>query len=93
MNPVPWKTVRSDEEKRRIWRTTRNLSPSACYRETNEDYEDSDKGTGFGEFFADHPSKDILHYPEERDDKGEQIKAWRYLLLRRAVESKGLFSG
>ena len=25
----------SNGEKRRIWRTTRNLSPSACYRETN----------------------------------------------------------
>ena len=26
-------------------------------------------------FFADRPSIDILYYPEERDDKGELIKA------------------
>ena len=32
-------------------------------------YEDSDKGTVFGEFFTDRPSIDILYYPEERDDK------------------------
>ena len=34
-------------------------------------YDDSDKGTVFGEFFTDLPSIDILCYPEERDDKGE----------------------
>ena len=33
-------------------------------------YEDSDKATVFGELFTDHPSTDILYYPEERDDKG-----------------------
>ena len=39
-------------------------------------YEDSDKGTVFGEFFTDRPGIDILnYYPEERDDKGELIKA------------------
>ena len=38
-------------------------------------YEDSDKGTVFG--------IDILYYPEERDDKGELIKAGHYVLLRR----------
>ena len=32
-------------------------------------YEDSDKGTGFGEFFTYRPCVDILYYPEERDDK------------------------
>ena len=32
-------------------------------------YEDSDKGTVFGEFFTYRPSIDILYYPEERDDK------------------------
>ena len=37
--------------------------------------EDSDKGTVFGEFFTDRPRIDILCYPEERDDKGELIKA------------------
>ena len=47
-------------------------------------YEDSDKGTVFGEFFTDRPSIDILYYPEERDDKGELIKAGHYVLLRRA---------
>ena len=34
-------------------------------------YEDSDKGTVFGEFFTDRSSIDILYYPEECDDKGE----------------------
>ena len=49
-------------------------------------YEDSDKGTVFEEFFTDGPSIDILYYPEERDDKGELIKA---VLLRRATYSLG----
>ena len=35
--------------------------------------------------FTDCPSIDILYYPEERDDKGELIKAGHYLLLRRAT--------
>ena len=48
-------------------------------------YEDSDKGTVFGELFTDCPSIDILYYPEERDDKGELIKARHYVLLRRAT--------
>ena len=48
-------------------------------------YEDSDKGTVFGEFFTDRPSIDILYYLEERDDKGELIKAGHYVLLRRAT--------
>ena len=48
-------------------------------------YEDSDKGTVFGEFFTDRI--DILYYPEERDDKGELIKAGHYVLLRRATYS------
>ena len=47
-------------------------------------YEDSDKGTVFGEFFTDCPGIDILYYPEERDDKGKLIKAGHYVLLRRA---------
>ena len=47
--------------------------------------EDSDKGTVSGEFFTDRPSIDILYYPEERDDKGELIKAGHYMLLRRAA--------
>ena len=48
-------------------------------------YEDSDKGTVFGEFFTDRPSIDILYYPEEHDDKGELIKAGHYVLCRRAT--------
>ena len=48
-------------------------------------YEDSDKGTVFGEFFTDRPSIDILYYPEERDNKGEPIKAGHYVLFRRAT--------
>ena len=45
-------------------------------------YADSDKGTVFGEFFTDRPGIHILYYPEERDDKGELIKAGHYVLLR-----------
>ena len=48
-------------------------------------YEDSDKGTVFGEFFTDFSGTDILYYPEERDDKGELIKAGHYVLLRRTT--------
>ena len=48
-------------------------------------YEDSHKGTVFGEFFTDSPSINILYYPEERDDKAELIKARHYMLLRRAI--------
>ena len=44
-------------------------------------YEDSDKGTVFGEFFTVRPSIGILYYPEERDAKGELIKAGHYMLL------------
>ena len=40
-------------------------------------YEDSEKGTVFG--------IDILYYPEERDDKGELIKAGHYVFLRRTT--------
>ena len=47
--------------------------------------EGSDEGTVFGEFFNDRPGIDILYYPEERDDKGELIKAGHYVLLRRAT--------
>ena len=39
-------------------------------------YEDSDKGTVFGESFADLPRIEILYYPEERDDIGELKKSW-----------------
>ena len=35
--------------------------------------------------FNDRPGIDILYYPEERDDKGELIKAGHYVLLRRAT--------
>ena len=34
---------------------------------------------------TDCPSIDILYYPEERDDKGELIKAGHYVLLWRAT--------
>ena len=84
MNTFLWKQFESNGEKRRIWRRTRNLSPSACYRESLH-YEDSDKGTVFGEFSTDRPGIEIFYYPEERDDKGELIKAGHYLLLRRAA--------
>ena len=45
-------------------------------------YENSDKGTVFGEFFTDRPGIDILYYPEERDDQGELIKAGHCVLLK-----------
>ena len=48
-------------------------------------YEDSDKSTVFGEFFTHRPIIYILYYPEERDDKGELIKAGHYVLLRRVT--------
>ena len=48
-------------------------------------YEDSDKGTVSGEFFTCRPSINILYYREERDDKGELMKAGNYVLLRRAT--------
>ena len=48
-------------------------------------YEDSDKGTVFGEVFTDRSFTDILYYPEERDDKGELIKAGHYVSLRRTT--------
>ena len=48
-------------------------------------YEDSDKGTVFGEFCTYRHSIDILYYPEERDDTGRLIKAGHYLLLGRAT--------
>ena len=48
-------------------------------------YEDSDKITVVGEFLTDRPSTDILYYPEERDDKGELIKAGHHVLLRRTT--------
>ena len=35
--------------------------------------------------FSDCPGIDILYNPEERDDKGELIKAGYYVLLRRAT--------
>ena len=57
----------------------------AIERPVTVHYEDSDKGTVFGEFFTDRPCTDILYYPKERDDKGELIKAGHYELLRRAT--------
>ena len=47
--------------------------------------EDSEKGIVFGESFTDRPGIDILNYPEERDDKGELIKAGHYMLFGRAA--------
>ena len=39
----------------------------------------------FGEFFTGRPGIEILYYQEECDDKGELIKAGRYMILRRAT--------
>ena len=54
-------------------------------RPINVHYEDSDKGTVFGEVFTDRSCTDILYHPEERDGKGELIKAGNYVLLRRTT--------
>ena len=54
-------------------------------RSINVHYEDSDKGTVFGEIFTYRPSIDILYYPEESEYKGELIKAGHYVLLRRTT--------
>ena len=35
--------------------------------------------------FTDRPSRGIVYYSEERDDKGELIKAGHYVLLRKAT--------
>ena len=51
-------------------------------------YEDSDKGTVFGEFFTDRSSIDIVYYPEERDDKGQLMKTEHYVILRRVTLSQ-----
>ena len=66
-------------------------------RQITVHYQDSDKGTVFGEFFTDRPGIDILYYPEEHDDKGELIKAGHYVLRRRATllsqpENKKVYS-
>ena len=62
----------SNGEKCRIWRTTEMLAPvQVIERPITVHYEDSGKGTVFGELFTDRPSIDILYYPEERDDKGK----------------------
>ena len=63
-------------------------------------YEDSDKGTifgGFVTFFFYIFGRDILYYPEERDNKRELINAGHYVLLRRATmlnqhENKKVYS-
>ena len=63
------------------WRTTRNLSPSACYRETSHSsLWDSDKGTVFGEVLLVALAWTFFISPEERDDKGELIKGEQHCL-------------
>ena len=80
MNTVPWKTVQKQ------WRTTRNLSPSACYRDQLLfTMKTQTKALYLENSFTDRHGIDILYYPEERDDKGELIKAGHYTLLRRAA--------
>ena len=70
----------------RIWRQPEILAlVHVIERPITVHNENSDKGTVFGEFFTDLLSIDILYYPEERDDKGELIKAGHYMLLRIAA--------
>ena len=47
--------------------------------------EDQTKTLYLENFFTDRASIDILYYPEERDNKGELIKAGHYVLRRRAT--------
>ena len=88
MNTVLWKTVYKQ------WRKTPNMEDNpeivalvhVIERPITVHYEDSDKGTVFGGFFTYRPGRDILYYPEERQDKGELIKlSWALVLLRRAT--------
>ena len=66
------------EKNAEYWGQLEILAPvHVTQRPITVHYEDSDKGTVFG--------IDILYYPEERDDKGELIKAGHYVLLRRAT--------
>ena len=67
MNTVLWKQFENNGEKR--------AQVHVIERQITVYYEDSDKGTVFGEYFTDRPIIDILYYPEERDDKGELIKS------------------
>ena len=48
-------------------------------------YEDSDKGTVFGEVLLIALASTFFISTKERDDKGELIKAGHYVLLRRAT--------
>ena len=87
MNTVLWKTVCKQ------WRKTPNMEDNpeilalvhVIEKPITGHYEDSDKGTVFGEFFTYRPAIDILYYPEEREDKGELIKAGHYVSFRRAT--------
>ena len=54
-------SLKLNEEKRRICRTTRNLAlVHVIDRPITVQYEDADKGTVFGESFTDRPSTDIF---------------------------------
>ena len=86
MNTILWKSLKAMEKNAEYGGQPEILAPvHVIERPITVHYEDSDKGTGFGEFFTDRPCRDILYYPEERDDKGEQTKAGHYVLLRRAT--------
>ena len=74
-------SLKAMEKNAEQWRTTRNLSPSACYREKTLLTMRLRQRHCIWRSFTDCPDIDILYYPEERDDKGELIKSGHYVLL------------
>ena len=63
-------STNSNGEKCRIWRTTRNLGPvHVIERPITVHYEDSDKGTVFGEVLLITLALTFFISPEERGDK------------------------
>ena len=80
------KQFASNGEKRRIWRQPEILGQKhVIERPITVHYEDSDKSAVFGEFLLIAIAQIFFYYPEERDEKGELIKAGHHMLLRRTT--------
>ena len=82
MNTVLWKTVSKQSRKMPNMRRTRSLSPM---RDQSLFTMRLRQRHCIWRSFSDCPGIDILHDPEERDDKRELIKAGHYVLLMRAT--------
>ena len=82
MNAVIWKTDSKQSRKMPNMRRTRSLSPR---RDQSLFTLRLRRRHCIWRSFSDCPSINILYDPEERDDKGELIKAGHYVLLRRAT--------